>query len=824
MVGIVVVSHSNTLVSGIKELVDQMVPEMVKIAYIGGTNDPENPIGTDPMRILEAIGEVNDEDGVLVLMDLGSALLSAETALDFLEQEQRERVRLSSAPLVEGTMSAAIQAFMGSDLPTVAAEAENSLNMKTGQLSGGEKQPPTIEPLTRDGLELSLVIHNPNGLHARPASRLVRCAGSFSAKITIEKDGKRVDAKSINQVMTLGIRKGDRMSLRFEGEDADAAFKAVEALHADHFGEEETDSTPPDTASPPPESTQDGILTGISAAKGYAIGPVLRFEPTIPEVENKTISDTKAEISKLRSALNTAVTTCKSLQINVKTSVGDQQAEIFEFHRLLLEDQETVDTAIASITEENRCAASAWKSATDAVANHYESLTDDYLRARAADVYDIQQTVLRELLEGATPTLEIIEPVILVAQDLSPSEVANLPLDRILGLCLAAGGGTSHAAIIAASRGIPAVVGINGIVTSVENGQLIVLDGERGRIFTAPDSSTVEKFTAAQAQWQVTQNLQKRLSREPALTTDGVRIHIAANIAGPMDVPQALENGAEGVGLFRTEFLFLDRADEPGEDEQYEIYRAVAREMKGRQVIIRTLDIGGDKPVAYLSSDMEANPFLGLRGVRFALANREMFLRQLRAILRTGIEYEIKVMFPMIGSAQDFKEAVRALDEAKGQLRDKRIEYKENLPVGVMIEVPSAVVMADQLAAMADFFSIGTNDLAQYVMAADRGNPKVAALPDPFHPAVLRMIKQTVDAARKKRIPVGMCGAFAGLPEAAGLLIGLGLEELSMNAPMIPAQKVAIRKLSTKSTMELAAKALTLTSSEEVKELVSVEN
>ena len=822
MVGIVVVSHSHSLVAGLQDLVAQMVPEMSNIVYVGGTGDPENPIGTDPMQVLQAINQVGGADGVLVLMDLGSALLSAETALDFLEELPRERVRLSSAPLVEGTLSAAIQASMGADLEMVAAEAESALTVKIQQLgeTGPDSSAASGEEPSGDTLELELVIQNANGLHARPAARLVTCAGSFAAKIWIQKNGTRANAKSINQVATLGIRKGDRVVLIFAGADAAAAQQAVAALHADNFGETESQTAPvPVTEKSVAGGDEAGVLSGVPVARGIAIGPVQTYLSTVVEVTPRTVADSAAETDRLKDALQAAVKNSEQLRIQTKASAGKEQAEIFEFHKLLLQDEETVNKAIAMISEQQQCAEYAWKTVTDAVAESYAAVNDDYLRARAADVYDIQQAVLLRLGAGVSSHFAPDEPVIVFARELSPSAVADLPRDKVLGLCLATGGGTSHAAIIAAARGIPAVVGVKGALAAVKDGQLVILDGEAGRILTAPDSAALTTYRNKQADWLRIQERQRQTSQEPAVTADGVRIGIEANIGGTADLQSALDNGAEGVGLFRTEFLFLDRNDEPDEDEQCAIYRRVAEEMGERPVIIRTLDIGGDKPVPYVFSDPEENPFLGLRGIRLTLANPELFLRQLRAILRASVGSGIKIMFPMISTLAEFQEAVAVLDEAKGQLRSQGVAFNEAISVGVMIEVPAAVASADQLAAAADFFSIGTNDLAQYVMAADRGNPNVASLPDPFQPAVLRMIKQTVSAGHDAGIPVGMCGAFAGLPEAAGLLVGLGLDELSMNAAAIPAQKDALRQWSAATAAELVRDALAANSAADVRQL-----
>lgn len=822
MVGIVVVSHSKTLVEGLKQLVGQMVPNLDSIAFAGGIDDPDNPIGTDPMEVMEAINSVASDDGVLVLMDLGSALMSAETALEFLDPDLQQRVRLSPAPVIEGTLAAAIQASLGSDLDSVAHEARNALAMKNEQLGFSEPQPQAAQEVPLSGLELDLTIANHNGLHARPAAQLVGCAGSFKSAISISLGEKSVNAKSINQVTTLGVRHGAQITLTFAGEDAEAARAAMLKLHGENFGESlDTPAQQPQkvVAQVLVKSDKEGVLSGLPVAAGIAIGPVAQLRRDSIEVAESLTDDSDNAIQRFRSARASAVAHCRKLADDALKTSGAEHAEIFNFHVMLLEDEDTNTAVEALIRDKQYSAEYAWKLISDDVAKRYREIDDEYLQARCADVLDIQRTLLQELGLEQAPAFDFTHPVILVADDLSPSDVVNLPISKILAICLSSGGATSHAAIIASSRAIPTVVNVSGISGQVEDGQMIILDGSTGLVYPHPDQSTLHDYKDKQLRWQEEQLKFKQDSQGPAITRDDVEIEIAANIGGIDDLPMALEYDAHGIGLFRTEFLFIDRNDEPGEEEQYQIYHQIASAMEPRPVIIRTLDIGGDKPVAYLDNKEEENPFLGLRGIRYTMAHKELFLRQLRALLRASNGTNLQIMFPMIGSVSDFEGALAMLEEAREQLRQENISFNQQLKVGIMIEVPSAVVVADQLAQVVDFFSIGTNDLTQYVMAADRGNPDVAALPDPWHPAVLRMIKQTVEAAHDHNKPVGMCGAFAGKHEAAALLVGLGLDELSMNAPQIPLQKNAIRNLTTTQCRDMATKALSLKSAQQVREL-----
>ncbi len=818
MVGLVVVSHSRVLVSGLQELVAQMVPDLDRIAFIGGTGDPESPIGTDPMQVMEAITRVADGDGVLVLMDLGSAIMSAETALDFIEDEIRQQVRLSSAPIVEGTLSAAIQASLGADLETVAAEAKSALSVKAAQLDDQTACVDDDFESPTDGIGLELVIKNVNGLHARPAARLVSCAGSFNAQISLAKGDKQVNAKSINQVATLGVRCGEQVVLTFSGDDAEAARTAMQQLYRDNFGESlESESALPTATA---ESVTEDGLTGRVVCPGIAIGPAWVYLGPSVVVEPRKITDPAAEILRFQQALAAAIRGADKLKLVAQSMAGAEQAEIFTFHKLLLEDEQTINKTVATIENEQQCAEYAWSRAIEDVAATYEAVADDYLRGRASDVYDVRTRVLQQLGFETRPVFDALEPVVVLARDLSPSVVAELPQEQVLGLCLSEGGVTSHAAIIAASRGIPTLVGVRDALASVKSGDPVIVDAETGRLWSCPDTDTLARYEEQQRTWLQRREEQLLGSQRVAVTTDGVEISVVANIGSSQDVQSALASGAEGVGLFRTEFLFLDRNSEPDEDEQYQIYRSVAEAMGEKPVIIRTLDVGGDKPVPYIFSEPEDNPFLGLRGIRLSLAHKDLFLRQLRSILRASHQTQIKIMFPMISSVTEFQHATELVNEAMQQLDQAGHSYNQNIQLGVMIEVPAAVAIADQLADVADFFSLGTNDLSQYVMAADRGNPRVADLPDPYAPAVLRMIQQTVAAGRKAGIEVGMCGAFAGLTDAAALLVGLGLTKLSMSAAQIPAQKEALRQIDSLMAKDLLNTALLQPSGSAVKALL----
>lgn len=817
MVSIVIVSHSARLAEGVSELANQMVQGKVTLAAAGGINDLENPIGTDPMRVRSAIEAVYTDDGVLVLMDLGSALLSAETALEFLTPEQQVHVRLCAAPLVEGAIAAAVQAMVGGNLEQVMAEALGALRAKNEQLgsegAGATAVSPTLDSASAE--QIRLTIPNKLGLHARPAARFVQTANQFRAEIQVKNKGKVANAKSINQVATLNARQGDTVTITAVGPEAATALAAFLALAADNFGDrDEVDVAA--TAVPAITTAAKGELTGIPASAGIAIGPAFQYRPRLPQVETRTITDAAGEWVRLETAVTAAQSEIQQLHHQAIAQVGEAEAAIFEAHLLFLQDPDFLGQAKSAIVQQKINAEAAWQQVAEATAEAFRHLDSAYMQARAADVLDVAHRVLRHLLGEEPPVLEMAEPAILLAADLTPSDTARLDPDKVLGLAVEIGGTTSHSAILARAMGIPAIVGIGPALAKIPDGQIIALDGGNGRLWLKPDKKQQTSLQAQRTVWLEQQRAAKTAGKEPAVTKDGRPIEIAANIGGPLDTAVALDYGAEGVGLFRTEFLFLGRDSAPSEEEQFDAYKKAAEAMGRKPLIIRTLDIGGDKPIPYINQDHEANPFLGWRGIRFCLDHLELFKPQLKAILRASHKANIKLMFPMVGTVDELRRAKAVLVDCMTELKTKKVSFDENLEVGVMIEVPSAVAVADQLAVEAHFFSIGTNDLTQYVMAADRGNARVAGLADALQPAVLRMIKQTVLAAHAGGIWVGICGELAGSALATPLLVGLGIDELSMNAPAIPGVKTAVRRYTIAETQEIARTALTLDSAQAV--------
>ena len=816
MVGIVIVSHSAKLAEGVKELAQQMIQTNVPLAIAAGIDDPVNPFGTDALQIQTAIESVNDKSGIVVLMDLGSAILSAEMALEFLPEEEREKVRLCEAPLVEGAIAAVVEAASGASLEQVMASARDSLSGKISQLGGGDTLLEKEKSQTQETLiiapeqKIQLTVPNVHGLHARPAAKFVTTASSFSAEIKLQNlttQSQIVSAKSINQVMLLGVRQGHEIAVSATGKDANEALAALQKLIESGFGES-TVQTFHETSLTRSQSSPSSI-TGTPAAPGKASAPIFFYQPTIPEVVNETTDNPDPEWQQLQLAINQGI---KELEQLIREETAES-ASIFDAYLLYLKDPELINKTRELIFEQSLTAATAWKKAIAELANSYQALEDSYLQARAADVEDVGMRILRLLLGVSNQPIIIPQGVILAAKDLTVSEVAQLKSGQVLGICLAGGSPTAHSALVASQLGIPMIVGVGQELFSRKSNTEIAIDGSTGQIWLEP---SIEQRQQAKAQ----SNRQESIISK-AVTLDGHKIPVLANIMGVHNAIYALECGTDGVGLLRTELLYLDRSTPPTEAEQLNIIAEIGAIMGERPLTIRTLDIGADKPVDYLDLPAETNPGLGWRGIRQSLDRPDLFKTQLRAILRASARHKIKLMFPMVTSLVEVKTAKQLLQEVQAELTESKIEFDPEIAIGIMIETPAAVTMADLLAKEVDFFSIGTNDLSQYIMAADRTNPKVATLADAYEPAVLRMIRQTVDAAHNAGITVSVCGQLASDSTAVPILLGLEVDEVSVNPPAIPEIKAKIRSLSRSEVRAIASAVLHLDSAIAVREYIS---
>ena len=677
------------------------------------------------------------------------------------------------------------------------------------------------------------------GLHARPAALLVRTAAGFDAVVTVADatNGRGpVGARSLNGVATLGARRGDELVVTADGPQAAEALAAIRRLADAGFGELEDAAAAAPAAAPRRARAERGVapgvlraeppaagavLTGVPVSPGAAAGPARRLRRRAAAAPGRAAADPAAEWSALERALQATAADVRRAGASVGARAAAADAAIFDAHLLFLEDDALLVPTRAGVFDRHETAARAWADAVSAAAEAWDGLEDPYQRARAADLRDVGEQVLAHLAGPGETTAVVEAGDVVVAPDLAPADVAALASSAVAGLALAHGGPASHAAILARALGLPAVAGAGEALLAVPDGTPLLVDGDAGTVTVAPPSEAV----AAVARRR---DLQARATAEaraaataPAVTRDGVTVRVEANIAGPQDVPAAVAAGADGVGLLRTEYLFLDAAAMPGEDEQAAAYSAVAEALGGRPLTVRTLDAGADKPLAFLAPDPEANPFLGVRGLRLSLAQPELLRTQLRAVLRAAAGHDVRVMFPMVATVDELRRAREVLDEARASLRHEGIATPAELEVGVMLEVPSAALIAEKLAPLVAFFSVGTNDLTQYTLAAERGNAAVAALSDPLHPAVLRLIRLTAEAAAAAGRRVAVCGEVAGDRLAVPLLIGLGVTELSMNAVAIPAAKQAVRATDAARAAGLAEQALDAESAAAVRRLLA---
>ncbi len=807
MIGLVIVSHSAMLAEGVCELARQAAQGNVRIAAAGGGADAENSIGTDAFRVLAAIQSVDGEGGVLVLMDLGSAVLSAETALELLDAEQRSRVRLCPAPLVEGAVAAASLAAAGATLEEIEAEARNALSGKAAQLGGGGGPLPAGEPGADADAEAVVRLTNRLGLHARPSAQLIRLARRFRTQITLENVTQGtgpVPGESINGVLGLRVRQGEQARIRARGAEARDAVAALARFLESGCGESEDAVNDPAPCAAAPSR---GILSGIGAASGMAIGPLVRLGSIAAEIPSGTTADPETERQRLMAAIAGAQEETRALYEWSKARIGAREAGIFDAQLLFLEDPSLLGDVSLLLAAGGVSAERAWQSETAKLAS------------LAADVGDAAARVLRRLTGQGAAALPGT-PAILSAHDVTPSQVKDFDPAMVLGLCLEAGSASAHSAILARALGIPVVAGLGHGISALPDGTMVAIDGDQGIVSISPDVEQAAEWEERRKQWLATRRTAEEERRRPAAMRDGRRIRVAANISGLAEGAEAVSYGAEGVGVLRTEFLFSGRAAAPSEEEQAAAYGAIAGSLDGRRLTVRALDIGGDKSLPYVEIGAEANPFLGWRGIRVLLGHRDLFRTQLRAILRAGAAHDVEILLPMIASVDELREAKTMVRAAEIELEREGVAFRRNMRIGVMIEVPAAVAVAGHLAREAGFFSIGSNDLIQYAMAADRTNSRVAAIADPFQPAVLGMIRQTIEAGCKEGIEVALCGELAADPLAAPLLLGLGLSEFSVSAPLIPALKRAISRWTVAEAEDIARQALAMDSGASVRRLL----
>jgi|SRR5271157_298621 len=558
-------------------------------------------------------------------------------------------------------------------------------------------------------------------------------------------------------------------------------------------------------------------LQGIAASNGIAIGPAYCFVPAKLSIPVRTRESAEQEMTRFGPALGRAKRELQELHDSLAQRTGEKEAAIFEAHQMMLEDP-TLAEKVREAVDAGQIIEQAVVTATNGLAAMLEAMADPLFAARAADVKDVGARVLRILLGLPDLTLgNLKEPSIVIAHDLTPSDTASLDPDLTLGFCTEAGGLTSHSAILARTLGIPAIVALGeDLIRRVPTGTQLVLDGETGKLFVSASDQTVRQYQRTRDEREIHRMQIRAHASEPAHTSNGRRVEVGANIGDAASARDALANGAEGVGLLRTEFLYLDQVQPPSEESQLGIYEEIFKVIGQRPLIVRTLDIGGDKPPSYLPFPQEMNPFLGWRAIRISLDRTDLFKTQLRAILRAAVGYQVRIMFPMVSDLDELRRARHLVDEVKVELSHEKLAFADNVPVGIMVETPAAAVLVDVLSEAADFFSLGTNDLTQYTLAVDRGNATVSALYQPLHPSVLRLIQQTIQLAHARGKWVGMCGELAGMAKAIPILLGLGLDEFSMNPRAIPEAKHLIRQLDDGQARKIADYALGLKTATEI--------
>src|SRR5438067_739395 len=853
-VGLVIVSHSAQLANGVAELAGQMTQGATQIAAAGGGVD--NILGTSAEKIQAAIQAVDGPDGVLVLLDLGSAILSAEMALELLNSEQ-QHVMLSFAPLVEGAIAAAIEASLGHTLVEVKQTAEKTASVEQLQLlkplsSAYEEAEAAVPPppAQSDVREMQLTLTNPTGLHARPASLFVQTAGRYDARIEVLGRGRQAEATSIIGVLALGIRKGDTITLRASGKEAEVALEVLRDLNLANFYETTPEAEPQQDVDKHPElpvsqQTRD-TWRGITTSPGVAIGPALLYTSTnltLSKVERRTIAGEQitAEQERLRHALNTAASELQALIASLQQSIGKSEAAIFEAQALMLQDPALSETALREIEEQRIDAVSALAIAGEQQASALEALDSPLFAQRAVDVRDVVSRALQHLSDKVVQKQDLSalkQPAILLAQDLTPTDTAQLRPETVLGICTTQGGPTAHAAILARALGIPAIAGMSEAALQVIHaGDELGLDADNGLLYHHPMAEVRTQLAQRLAEQQRQRGalLSKAQQAAAEVSIDGRRLLLLANIGSEAEAEAARQWGAEGIGLLRTEFLFAAASTLPDEDEQRKRYVRIFQAFKGNDgahsggpVVVRTLDAGADKPMRALNTVIgtliEANPALGQRGIRISLAHQSLLEEQLRALLLAAAEtgIELHLMFPMITTVEELRTAREIVDRVYEQLKQRQVTlppFLARVPVGIMVEVPAAAVMAPELAEIADFFSIGANDLLQYTLACDRTNASTTYLYHPMQPAVLRLIAQIAEAGRRAGKPVAVCVEIASDGRLAPILIGLGVDELSMTPTALPGVRAALANRTVRQLLDVAHKVLQAKTVAEVEQI-----
>ncbi|WP_077218439.1 phosphoenolpyruvate--protein phosphotransferase [Acidithiobacillus albertensis] len=757
-VGLVLVSHSRALAMATETLIRQVTGSNVRMAIAAGAGDEGADLGTDALQILAAIESLDDPMGTLVLMDMGSALLSTETALGLLSEPVRARVLMSSGPFVEGAMAAAMAASGGAALSEVRQEAENGLRMKQQQLAPDNataKENPQI-PADSPEHQLSLYLADPAGLHLRPAAALAKLALARSTPSFIaaaKHPDNRVSASSLTAILGLDLRQGDEIYLQTSGPDADAFLDRAAACLQE-------DLHPPAKMPVPVENEATKHSQG--AAPGFAQGPLIIHDELLTTVPRSYCDDCAEALHTFLEAV-----------AKVRRQLSDHP--ILEAQNVLLSDPALLKKTTSLIQNEHLDAASAWAQSISQAASQIDALSDPILRARSADLRDLGNRVLQAL--GVTADLQPWQgpPAILLVNELLPSVALRFDPEQVLGVIDRHGSANSHAAILLRGSGIPYVINADPVIFA--NTQYVAMDGKTGELWPDPDARILETLHDRE---QMHQDQNSAGSYGQITLSDGSTLELWANVASTAEAAAARRLGATGIGLLRTEFFFLDQQTLPDEESQCQFLRQVMAPMQGLPIVVRALDAGADKPLTFMALGAEANPALGRRGLRALLAYPDIFALQLRAMLRAGRDHNLRIMLPMVTNPEELRSARMILEQAHQQLEAAGLAHRWPVPLGIMAEVPAVALCMKQFNGLSDFVSIGSNDLTQYTLASDRSNALLQTLGNAAHPAVLELCRKMV---QDSHAPVSICGEAAGDPQIAPLLVDCGIRRLSM-APL----------------------------------------
>lgn len=853
MFGIVIVSHSRKLAESLARLASEVSRAEIPLAFAGGVEGKYDESGTDATDILAALESVYSDEGVIIFTDMGSSLLGAELALELTGVEKRKNIHISPAPLVEGALAAAVQCGAGSDIAFALSEAEKGAEAKKIHLSGGTVPPAGLsvkggqeEALRAEstgerpgggsisaaagnaGLkEMFFTVRNRNGLHARPAADFIRAVAGSGCSVNVfnTANGRGpADGRSFSALSSLEVLAGNRIRVTAAGAGAEKLFSALQKLFEENFGENEPSSALPSAALPETAAAAAENDAPFAFSAGIASGHVFILEQFSFDIEKRGAKDIDAEKIRFTEALIRAEKKIKERSLRLSRQGNKAGASILKAIDSMIDDPELVDFTLKMIETEKCSAEYAASESIRKIISSYKNISDSYLRQRESDIRDFGALLLEQLgWKSSVSEAEerSLEGAIVAAQDITPAQTEFFHRKKIAGFLLSEGSLYSHAAIMSRSLGIPGIGRYRGAL-KLEKSDYVLIDCYAGQVFVNPDNETMDLLSEKKKSIAEKEEAARKKSSGKAFTLDNIHVPVYANISSAEEALIAVKNGADGAGLVRTELLFVNSEREPSEEEQYSHYLSIFMAMDKRVVTIRTLDAGGDKIVPFMDIPEGENPSLGMRGVRLYTSNRAIITRQIRAILRAASGFEVNIMFPMIVRDEEVEICKTLLFNAHTQLEREKVSHKWPIETGIMIETPAAAVTAHALAKHSDFFSIGTNDLTQYAMAAERGNSRLSPLSDPLNPAVIRLIYQASLEGRKAGLRVGICGEIGSEPSAAALVIGLGISSISTVPEKIPFVKNAVSSSSFSESVHAALEVVsTAENTEDVKKIMN---